>query len=165
MTESKKWRKAWKKQVEIEYREVEPQVHIRTKMPERKEIWGESIETREGLLFGYPEQDYIIRGIEGEIYPIKKTIFDKTYTLTAPSDSERRLAEYKEMLHVETIRREASEKLTFQHRRKLAEAQQLVQLHHANLELDERSGYGIDKNYQELVEKLRGILGGGETKT
>jgi len=79
-----KWGKARKKPVVVEFREVEPLVHIKTKMPEKKEVWGETIETREGILFAYPDQDYIIRGVEGELYPIKKEIFDKTYDVVEP---------------------------------------------------------------------------------
>ena len=60
-----KWGKARKKPVVVEFREV----------------WsgGESIETREGILKAYPVSDFIIRGVEGEEYPIKKDIFFKTY--------------------------------------------------------------------------------------
>ena len=58
------WKKARKKPIIIEFREVE-----------RKEI----INTREGQQTAFPEHDFIIRGIEGEEYPIKKEIFKKTY--------------------------------------------------------------------------------------
>ena len=40
-------------------------------------IFGE-IETLEGVMT-ISENDYIIKGIEGEFYPCKKEIFDKTY--------------------------------------------------------------------------------------
>lgn len=36
------------------------------------------VETREGTLKGYPG-DFIIEGIEGEIYPCDRKIFWKTY--------------------------------------------------------------------------------------
>lgn len=36
------------------------------------------IHTREGILKGYPG-DYIIEGVEGEIYPCDQVIFWKTY--------------------------------------------------------------------------------------
>ena len=42
-------------------------------------IGGEYIETREGKLFADHTQDYIIKGVEGEEYPIKRDIFYKTY--------------------------------------------------------------------------------------
>lgn len=58
------WKKARKKPIIIEFREVK-----------RKEI----INTREGQQTAFPNQDFIIRGIEGEEYPIKKDIFEKTY--------------------------------------------------------------------------------------
>jgi hypothetical protein len=58
------WKKARKKPIVIEFREVK-----------RKEI----INTREGQQTAFPEQDFIIKGVEGEEYPIKKDIFEKTY--------------------------------------------------------------------------------------
>ena len=58
------WKKARKKPVVVEFREVE-----------RKEI----INTREGQQTAFPQQDFIIKGVEGEEYPIKKDIFEKTY--------------------------------------------------------------------------------------
>lgn len=63
------WRRARKKPVTIEYREPIPQPGYNA----------EFIATREGTLWGYPGKDYIIRGVDGELYPIKKDIFKKTY--------------------------------------------------------------------------------------
>lgn len=62
---AQEWKRCRKKPIEVEYREV----------------WGEAekIKTREGTLYGYKNEDYIIRGTEGELYPIKKKIFKKTY--------------------------------------------------------------------------------------
>ena len=60
------WKKAKKKPIIIEFREITG-------------IEAEVIQTREGFLLGYPNKDFIIRGIEGELYPIKKEIFYKTY--------------------------------------------------------------------------------------
>ena len=40
---------------------------------EKKEI-----QTREGTLYGYPG-DWIVTGIQGEIYPVGKEIFEATY--------------------------------------------------------------------------------------
>ena len=57
------WRKARKKPVVIEFREIDD--HFL------------EIETREGKLIANKEDDYLIRGVEGELYPIKKTIFAK----------------------------------------------------------------------------------------
>lgn len=65
MSEKVVWRKARKKPVIIEFREVKGEV--------------EKIKTREEVLLATPEEDFIIRGVEGEIYPIKKEIFYKTY--------------------------------------------------------------------------------------
>jgi hypothetical protein len=77
--QDQRWRKARKKPVIIEFREVEPETHIRTHMPSRKEVWGEVIETLEGILEAYPDKHFIIRGVRGEVYPIEKTIFNETY--------------------------------------------------------------------------------------
>ena len=58
----------WKKaKLEIEFREVEKKTHIRTHLPSGVEVWGEVIEQDDGpLLFGYPDQDYVIRYSNGE---------------------------------------------------------------------------------------------------
>lgn len=64
---SEEWTKCRKKPVVVSFREV--------KAP--KEV----IETREGKLEAYPEKDFIIKGVKGEIYPIKKDIFKETYDL------------------------------------------------------------------------------------
>ena len=79
-----KWRKARKKPVVVEFREVEPKEDF-SKCASTEivsgSIMGETIKTREGALHAYVNQDYIIRGVEGEIYPISKDIFDKTYEI------------------------------------------------------------------------------------
>jgi len=36
------------------------------------------VETLEGIMHGYPG-DYLCRGIEGEFWPVKKEIFERTY--------------------------------------------------------------------------------------
>jgi len=52
-----------------------------------EEVW---IETREGRLRGYPG-DFIIQGIEGEIYPCNEGIFYQTYeTFPCPYCNETR---------------------------------------------------------------------------
>lgn len=38
------------------------------------------VNTLEGMMYGHAG-DYLARGIEGEEYPIKKSIFEKTYEL------------------------------------------------------------------------------------
>jgi len=58
------WFKARKKPVIVEYRFVNEK---------------EEIQTREGVLYAYPGEDFIIRGVDGEIYPIKKDVFFRTY--------------------------------------------------------------------------------------
>jgi hypothetical protein len=69
----KVWRKARKKPVVVEFREVEPkEIHLAGAN-------GELVETREGPLLAFAGRDFIIRGVEGELYPIDKKIFEKTY--------------------------------------------------------------------------------------
>jgi hypothetical protein len=64
------WQKARKKPVLVHYREV------RGGHDGDKEI----IKTREGTLIGVRGRDFIVKGIEGEVYPITKTTFHKTYS-------------------------------------------------------------------------------------
>ena len=77
-----KWRKARKKPIIVEVREVEPRENLsRCASTEivSEPLMGEVIETREGRLHAYVGKDFIIRGVEGEVYPIDKKIFEKTY--------------------------------------------------------------------------------------
>ena len=39
----------------------------------------EKVDTREGITYAYADTDYVMRGIKGEPYPIKKDIFDESY--------------------------------------------------------------------------------------
>jgi len=73
------WRKARKKPVVVEFRETEAKTLIRRKMPEGTEVWGEIIETLEGNHEAHVGKDFIIKGVKGETYPIKKDIFFETY--------------------------------------------------------------------------------------
>ena len=72
-----KWKKARKKPVIIEFREVEPKQTLQLANGER--VKGEGIVTLEGYHLAVCGVDYIIRGVKGEIYPIKKDIFYETY--------------------------------------------------------------------------------------
>jgi len=68
------WGIARKKPIEIHYREPIPNTDTLAGDP-----YAERIFTREGTLFGYPDKDFIIKGVRGEIYPIGKDIFYETY--------------------------------------------------------------------------------------
>lgn len=57
------WKRCRKKPVVVEFRPAEP---------------GERVETREGVLRAV-HGDYIIRGVQGEVYPIGREIFEATY--------------------------------------------------------------------------------------
>lgn len=63
------WKQARKKPVLVQYREV------RGGNEGDKEL----IKTREGTLVAVRGRDVVIKGVEGEIYPITKTTFQKTY--------------------------------------------------------------------------------------
>jgi len=39
------------------------------------------VRTKEGIMKGN-KGDYLVQGIEGEVYPVKKRIFEKTYEVT-----------------------------------------------------------------------------------
>ncbi len=86
------WKKCRKKPIVVEFREVIVNDRICVKVKTREKVklheipdgkvhWinVEKIETREGELYGFPNEDYIIRGVRGEIYPIGKDIFYETY--------------------------------------------------------------------------------------
>ena len=58
---------------------IEPET--RTAYPEGKRegnVIGLHIPTEEGLMLGC-EQDWIIKGVQGELYPCKPDIFEQTY--------------------------------------------------------------------------------------
>lgn len=59
------WRKARKKQVIVQFREVQGEQ--------------ETIKTREGTVITIDKNHFVMKGVEGEIYPITKDIFYKTY--------------------------------------------------------------------------------------
>lgn len=61
------WQACRKKPIVVEYTEIP------------RSIGTVLIATREGYLEAYPDNDYIMRGVDGEVYPIKKDIFDKSY--------------------------------------------------------------------------------------
>ena len=61
----REWKRARKKPVEVEFREVDGDVEL--------------IHTLEGDLEAHKSKSFIIRGVKGEIYPIGKEIFYKTY--------------------------------------------------------------------------------------
>lgn len=64
-SEKTDWKLCEKKPIVVKFREVRGE----------KEV----IKTREGELVAYKNQDFIIEGVDFEIYPIKKEIFYKTY--------------------------------------------------------------------------------------
>jgi hypothetical protein len=72
------WKKARKKPVVIEFREVNPKLNS-CKCSICIETPCEQIDTKEGILMAVPKRDFIIKGVDGELYPIDKKIFVKTY--------------------------------------------------------------------------------------
>ncbi len=78
------WKKARKKPVEIEFREPKSQ-KFDTSQGEGNGHWVEEITTLENKrnesLYAVVGQDFVIRGVKGELYPIKKEIFYQTYDI------------------------------------------------------------------------------------
>jgi hypothetical protein len=72
------WHKARKKPVVVEYREVEP-LEVFYDNLSKQMVEGETVRTREGVFKARCNFDYIIKGVEGEVYPLAKGIFAKTY--------------------------------------------------------------------------------------
>jgi len=68
------WKKCRKKPIVVEFREVQGEK--------------EMIETREGILTAYRDKDLIIRGLRGEIYPIGKDIFHKSYDVLEEGENQ-----------------------------------------------------------------------------
>lgn len=58
------WKKARKKPIVVEFREVKRE---------------QDIVVREGILHIDPKKHYLIKDVDGGIYPILKSIFNKTY--------------------------------------------------------------------------------------
>jgi hypothetical protein len=65
------WHKAAKRPAVVEYREPNGR---------------EEIETREGTVVAVEGDDYVIRGVEGELYPIGKDVFAQSYN-RVPDDT------------------------------------------------------------------------------
>jgi hypothetical protein len=61
------WQRCRKVPVIVEYASID---HLPKKV---------FIDTREGVLLALPGRDYIIKGVDGELYPIRKDIFERTY--------------------------------------------------------------------------------------
>ena len=74
------WKFARKKSVFVNFRE--PISEEKRIDPITKEwVNVERIETKEGTLFAVCGRDYVIKGIQHELYPIDKKIFAKTYEI------------------------------------------------------------------------------------
>lgn len=69
------WRKAKKLPKVVEFREVEGDE--------------EELDTLEGKVTAYSDRDFVVKGVDGEVYPCKKDIFRKTYALDVDETPER----------------------------------------------------------------------------
>lgn len=68
MTQTK-WKKCRKLPIIVHFREVEG---------DKEEVF--TLENREGeSLIAKADEDYVMKGVDGELYPIKKDKFHKTY--------------------------------------------------------------------------------------
>lgn len=63
------------------------------------------IKTLEGIMIAFPD-DYIIQGIQGEIYPCKSEIFKKTYELVVEENTDNRGLSYTQELLVKLRNRD-----------------------------------------------------------
>jgi hypothetical protein len=84
------WKKARKKPIVVKFREMVPNfpscllqntdAFLRNLFTYRNEssLDCERVVTKNGVVLALTD-DFIIRGVEGEVYPIKKDIFYKTY--------------------------------------------------------------------------------------
>jgi len=68
------WRKARKKPVIVEFREVSGEE--------------EDIKTLEGFLTAKRGKHYVIKGMKGELYPIEKRIFEQTYDVVSDQEAQ-----------------------------------------------------------------------------
>jgi hypothetical protein len=90
----KEWKKARHKPTVINYRETNPiyqhvphDVWIRAcknnisddKNPTERMLEVEKLDNPSGILYAFPELDYVIKGVEGKLYPIKKEVFERVY--------------------------------------------------------------------------------------
>ena len=91
------WRRARKKPVEVDFRNPIPNTGVYvdssgkmhegwiTSWKKRRDdanlLFAEKIETLEGTFYAFPELDWVVRGVKGELYPVKKDIFEETYEL------------------------------------------------------------------------------------
>ena len=67
------WKKARKRPVVVEFAELDkPRV----------------LETLEGRFYAHPKDEFIIRGVKGEYYPIRKDIFYETYDIVQSSEED-----------------------------------------------------------------------------
>ena len=76
------WKQCKKKPVIVHYREPNPINTIYESAENTaKPVKAEPVKTLEGLEFAIVGKDYVIKGIRGELYPIKKEIFAETYDI------------------------------------------------------------------------------------
>lgn len=64
------WGRARKKQVDVDFREVRG----------RKE----KVRTKNGEVLARKGFDYVVRGVDGELYPVDRDIFNRTYEVIHP---------------------------------------------------------------------------------
>lgn len=77
------WGKARKKPIVIEFREPIPNGEMEYGVYSEgfKKLPVEWVKTREGTIVAIPGNDFVIKGVQGELYPIKREIFYETYDI------------------------------------------------------------------------------------
>jgi len=82
------WGMARKKPITVDYRDPIPNGYAVSDLKEGS-IRVEWIKTLEGRIYAIPGRDYVIRGVSGELYPIKINIFNETFEiLQSPNQKE-----------------------------------------------------------------------------
>lgn len=74
------WKKARRKPLLFEFREVKAKEPVASNI-RPNDVYGEMVKTKEGIVAARVNRDYIMRGIDGETWPINKRIFTKTYDI------------------------------------------------------------------------------------
>lgn len=91
--ENTQWQKARKKPIIVEFREAQPLLTCASTQLDHSEKF-ETVQTKNGRVIAVAGKDYVVRGVEGELYPINKGIFAETYDVLDVNSFEEKIHEY-----------------------------------------------------------------------
>ena len=105
------WKKCRKRPVVVSFRKVRDiTTHTEGEEFSIHDVrHGEWIDTPEGRLWADIERDYIMRGIYGELYPIKKKIFELTYIIIDEWESDEWEPDESQIMTIKDSLRKAKE--------------------------------------------------------